>query len=96
MRIVTQRKPKKTFLQRVTFFKIKNKHKILLFKQNLKKQNMKKLFIVLAVAALASCNNDAKTEEKKSDTTVTVVPNADTVTTIVDTTITTRTDTTKH
>ncbi len=58
---------------------------------------MKKFFAIAVIAtAFVACNNSGeKTEEKKSDTTVTVVPNADTVTTIVDTTIKTTTDTTK-
>jgi uncharacterized lipoprotein YajG len=42
-----------------------------LFKQNLKNRNMKKLFIVLAIAtAFASCNDESKTES----TTETVAP----------------------
>jgi uncharacterized lipoprotein YajG len=42
-----------------------------LFKQNLKNRNMKKLFIVLAIAtAFASCNDDKTTES----TTETVAP----------------------
>jgi len=58
---------------------------------------MKKILSVLAIVALAACNNDATTkEETKSDTSVTVVPTSDTVTTITDTTIKTTTDTTKH
>jgi hypothetical protein len=40
-----------------------------LFKQNLKNRNMKKLFIVLAIAtAFASCN-DEKTETATTETT---------------------------
>ena len=36
---------------------------------------MKKLFSVLAIAALVSCNsNDSKTEEVKADTTATTAP----------------------
>jgi hypothetical protein len=59
---------------------------------------MKKLFSVLAIAALVSCNSgdESTTKETTSDTTVTVVPTADTVTTITDTTIKVTTDTTKH
>jgi len=59
---------------------------------------MKKLLLVLAVATVfVACNNEDKstTTETKSDTAVTTVPNADTVTTITDTTIKTTTDTTK-
>lgn len=55
---------------------------------------MKKLFSVLAIAALVSCNSgDTKTEETKSDTSIKVVPTTDTVTTITDTTIKTTTTT---
>jgi uncharacterized lipoprotein YajG len=54
-----------------------------LFKQNLKNRNMKKLFIVLAIAtAFASCNDDKTTESTTETTapatTATVAP-ADTV-----------------
>ena len=49
---------------------------------------MKKLLLAMAVATVfVACNNEDK---------ATTVPNADTVTTITDTTIKTTTDTTKH
>ncbi|HLF46527.1 MAG TPA: hypothetical protein VI548_08885 [Chitinophagaceae bacterium] len=66
-----------------------------MFKQ-IKKKLMKKLFGILAIAALVSCNSgDSTTEETTSDTTVTVIPSTDTVTTVTDTTIKVTTDTTK-
>ena len=59
---------------------------------------MKKfLVIALIAAAFTSCNGDKKTEETTtgSDTTVTVVPNADTVKTVTDTTVSTTTTVTE-
>jgi uncharacterized lipoprotein YajG len=46
-----------------------------LFKQTQKTENMKKLFIVFAIAALASCNDKKETES----TTETVAPATETV-----------------
>ena len=53
---------------------------------------MKKVFAILAIAGfMASCNNDAKTEGEKKDTTATTV---DTTAKAVDTTAKTAVDTT--
>jgi uncharacterized lipoprotein YajG len=64
--------------------------------KQIKKKLMKKLFGIMAIAALVSCNSgDSTTEVTTSDTTVNVIPSTDTVTTITDTTIKVSTDTTK-
>ena len=60
--------------------------KLYLFKQNQKTENMKKLFIVLAVAALASCNNG-----KDENSTATSTTTESTTTTAASTTTETAT-----
>jgi hypothetical protein len=67
-----------------------------LFKQNLKKQNMKKLFFVLAVTAFVACNNGGESKDVKADTTAAPVENATTAapTTPADTTTAAPADTT--
>jgi hypothetical protein len=55
---------------------------------------MKKLFAIALIAAtFTACNDDKKTEETKtgSDTATTVIPNADTIKTVTDTTVKTTT-----
>jgi len=97
MGLVTLRIPKKT--QKKNLKKVGlpfsslgiNIQIIILIKQT---TTMKKfLAIALIAASFTACNDsEKKTEETKSDTTVTVVPTADTVKTITDTTIKTTTE----
>jgi hypothetical protein len=65
LEIVTQRKLKKSVLAGLPFKKRGINPKLYLFKQNQKTENMKKLFFVFAIAALAACNN-GKEEESTS------------------------------
>ena len=68
--------------------------KLYLFKQNQKTENMKKLFFVLAVAALAACNNGKDADSTStsattdSGTTTSAATTTETATTISSTTTT--------